>query len=356
MMKGSSSDGSTPANARRTGNPSPSRPLGAVVTDSTGREREWAGCGPDRLGRRQDVVDGDGGHGDLQGSDGLVLRRNMVEPSTIPYVPHGACNPAGPRVRQTRAVSGTGLSAEETFWRLHDGLPRQAPGSDASTRALLDLAGPPAPDGRAMDIGCGPGRSALVLATAGLTVVGVDTHRPFLAQMVRSAQAARPAGHLAGVCCSMAALPFPDASFDLLWAEGSAYVLGFDEALRRWRRLLRPGGLLVLTELDWTTSTPSAAARRFWAEEYPRMRETAANVAAASALGWTVRATRLLPDRDWWTEYYDLLDARIEALTAVPPDGRHPDPDVIDLERREIAVRREHGSDFGYTGYVLSPS
>src|SRR5665647_1567739 len=34
---GSRSDMLTPANARRTGNPSPSKPLGAVVTDATGR-------------------------------------------------------------------------------------------------------------------------------------------------------------------------------------------------------------------------------------------------------------------------------------------------------------------------------
>ena len=31
-----------PANARRTGKPSPSNPLGAVVTDLTGRSTEWS--------------------------------------------------------------------------------------------------------------------------------------------------------------------------------------------------------------------------------------------------------------------------------------------------------------------------
>src|SRR6266700_6103620 len=36
-MNGSRRARSTPANARRTGNPSPSKPDGAVVTDSTGR-------------------------------------------------------------------------------------------------------------------------------------------------------------------------------------------------------------------------------------------------------------------------------------------------------------------------------
>src|SRR5450631_1157659 len=42
-MNGSRARRSTPANARRTGNPSPSRPDGAVVTESTGRSRSMAG-------------------------------------------------------------------------------------------------------------------------------------------------------------------------------------------------------------------------------------------------------------------------------------------------------------------------
>src|SRR3954451_10934268 len=42
-MKGSSRRRSTPANARRTGKPSPSNPVGAVVTLTTGRSRSTAG-------------------------------------------------------------------------------------------------------------------------------------------------------------------------------------------------------------------------------------------------------------------------------------------------------------------------
>ena len=80
---------------------------------------------------------------------------------------------------------------------------------------------------------------------------------------------------------SMAALPHPDGAFDLLWAEGSAYMLGVDAALAEWRRLLRPSGVLVLTEVGWTTDAPSAAAREFWAASYPGMRSPAATAAAA---------------------------------------------------------------------------
>src|SRR6185295_20326354 len=45
---GSKSDRSTPANARRTGNPSPSRPLGAALTPRTRRNRASGATGGTR--------------------------------------------------------------------------------------------------------------------------------------------------------------------------------------------------------------------------------------------------------------------------------------------------------------------
>src|ERR1700709_1879990 len=50
-MNGSSAARSTPAKARNTGKPSPSKPRGAVVTDSTGRWLVDAGSGTAIRGR-----------------------------------------------------------------------------------------------------------------------------------------------------------------------------------------------------------------------------------------------------------------------------------------------------------------
>ena len=54
------------------------------------------------------------------------------------------------------------MDATEVFWTLHSDLPREGVGSDATTRALLELARP-LPGNRALDIACGPGRSAVSL-------------------------------------------------------------------------------------------------------------------------------------------------------------------------------------------------
>ena len=80
----------------------------------------------------------------------------------------------------------------------------------------------------------------------------------------------------------MGELPYPDGSFDLIWAESSVYSIGFDTALDTWRRLLAPGGKLVVTECEWTTADPSGAARAFWDQHYP-LRTPEENTRAASA-------------------------------------------------------------------------
>jgi SAM-dependent methyltransferase len=243
------------------------------------------------------------------------------------------------------------MDLPELFWRLHDHLPRQAPGSDTTTRRLLDLARPWPDAPRIIDIGCGPGRSSLVLAheTRG-HVTAVDLHVPFLDELSAAATAAGVTERITTLEASMDDLPVADGAFDLVWAEGSAYVMGFDAALGSWRRLLAPGGALVLTECEWLTTDPSDDARTFWDAEYPGMRSTAGNVAAAMNAGWTVAATVVLPDTDWWDEYYAPLVERIEALVTVDsPDAEA----VLAAERAEIDIRRRHGDEYAYTGYVL---
>src|SRR3954470_20967624 len=235
------------------------------------------------------------------------------------------------------------MDAAEVFWVLHTDLPREGVGSDATTKDLLELARP-LPGDRALDVACGPGRSALVLADAGLRVTAVDTHEPFLDRLRGAAGDRRITVERA----SMRELPYDDGAFDLVWCEGAANIMGVDAVLAAWRRLLVPGGALVLTEVGWTTPSPSPAARDFWTA-YPEMRDEAATVAAAEAAGYEVVATRLLPESDWWDEYYTPLAARIAAW---------PDPDAATAaalaeNQAEVDLRRAHPGDYGYLGYVL---
>src|SRR5690606_7747158 len=230
----------------------------------------------------------------------------------------------------------------------HHGLPRQGVGSDATTRRLLELAGPLPARPRALDLGCGPGRSALLLAAeAGARVTAVDLHQPFLTELAAAANRRGLTDSIHPVRASMADLPFRDGSFDVIWCEGAVYHIGFDTALRTWKRLLAPGGVLVVTECEWATDNPSGEARAFWAQV--PLRDTAHNRAAAREAGYTVEAVFPLPDSDWFDEYYTPLSARLDQA-----DPRDPAmAEAVAASRREIELRRRHGSEYQYTGYVL---
>jgi SAM-dependent methyltransferase len=242
----------------------------------------------------------------------------------------------------------------DAFFRLFEGLPRQGPGSDACTRAALRrLPALPATP-RVLDLGCGSGRSALVLAEALRTqVIAVDNHPPFLEQLHASARA-RGLDELIEIrCADMAAPGVPDGSIDLLWSEGAVYLLGFEAGLRLWRPLLAPGGCLAASECSWLCAQPPAAAAAFFRAGYPSMAGILENIDRARAAGFDLIDHFTLPPEAWWDEYYTPLEQRMAQLA---PGAEAELAAVIDETRREIELYRRYGHAYGYVFYLLRPS
>jgi SAM-dependent methyltransferase len=99
---------------------------------------------------------------------------------------------------------------------------------------------------RALDVGCGEGRFASALARAGAEVVALDAS----AEAVRRARERHPGLDFRVADCE-AALPLPDASFDLVWAgETIEHVADTAACLSELRRVLRSGGVLLLSTPD----------------------------------------------------------------------------------------------------------
>jgi demethylmenaquinone methyltransferase/2-methoxy-6-polyprenyl-1,4-benzoquinol methylase len=101
---------------------------------------------------------------------------------------------------------------------------------------------------RALDLACGTGDIAFALAARGARVFALDlTHR-----MLQLARAKAPStGSVAFVTGDMLALPFPDASFDLVTTGyGIRNVPRIEPAIAEIRRVLRPGGLLLSLDFN----------------------------------------------------------------------------------------------------------
>lgn len=126
---------------------------------------------------------------------------------------------------------------------------------------VLDFALRHLPPGRVLDAGCGDGFYTAALRERGLDPTGADATPGLLAH----ARAARP--DLAFVEADLGALPFAGAAF------GGAFCLTVLEwvpdplaALRELRRVVRPGGALVLGVLGAGNRTRDLHLARFWGE------------------------------------------------------------------------------------------
>jgi 2-polyprenyl-6-hydroxyphenyl methylase/3-demethylubiquinone-9 3-methyltransferase len=99
------------------------------------------------------------------------------------------------------------------------------------------------PGSRVLDVGCGEGLFAAELARAGMGVVGVDVAE----EPLRRARA-RDASLDLRIVPAEDTWPLPDAGFDAVWAgETIEHVADTEGWLREVRRVLRPGGSLLLS-------------------------------------------------------------------------------------------------------------
>jgi arsenite methyltransferase len=129
-------------------------------------------------------------------------------------------------------------------------------------RALVHEALDARPGERVLDAGCGPGfYVAETLERVGPegSVVGVDASEPMLAVAARRCAGHANVGFHQG---DVTALPVADADFDrALSVQVLEYVADIPAALSELLRVLKPGGRVVIWDVDWATVS--------WHSEHP---------------------------------------------------------------------------------------
>jgi arsenite methyltransferase len=121
-------------------------------------------------------------------------------------------------------------------------------------RALVHEALGARPGERVLDAGCGPGfYVAEILDSVGTDgfAVGVDASAPMLAMAAKRCEGHPNVAFHEG---AVTALPVGDADFDrALSVQVLEYVEDIPAALAELRRVLRPGGRVLIWDVDWAT-------------------------------------------------------------------------------------------------------
>ncbi|MEM7412334.1 MAG: methyltransferase domain-containing protein [Myxococcota bacterium] len=101
---------------------------------------------------------------------------------------------------------------------------------------------------RVLDLGCGPGHTALAFAPRVAEAVGLDL-TPAMLDAARAQAMERGISNARFEPGNAEALPFPDASFDVVTSRHSAHHVADPAAmLREVARVLVPGGLFLLSD------------------------------------------------------------------------------------------------------------
>jgi len=240
----------------------------------------------------------------------------------------------------------------ELFFKFYEGLNREGPGSPAVTeRAYTMCTGLP-DEPRILELGCGSGGATLPLAQLSEgTVVATEIYEPYLDRLMDRAEKAGLRNHIVPKVMDMSNIQAEPESFNLIWCEGAAYIMGVDKALPYWKQFLKPGGCLVFSDAVWFTREVPEEVRQFWAEGYPAMRTAEENVAAAVSFGYTSLGHFPIDDQ-CWLDYYRDVGRRLDELEPVygsDPEGRA----IIDMARREQSLYLRNPGVYGYEMHVL---
>ena len=236
---------------------------------------------------------------------------------------------------------------------LHRDGDRQGPGGDAETRLAIALSGLQGARAlRVADIGCGSGASTLVLAQAlDAAITAVDLFPEFLERLAARVRRAGLADQITPHAGSMDALPFAEDSLDAIWSEGAIYLMGFEAGISAWRRFLKPGGVLAVSELTWLTAARPAELQAHWAAEYPEVGRASAKIATLERCGYTPIGYFILPPHCWLDNYYRPLQRRFASFL-----DAHGQSDaataVVAAEEREIALYETYADYVSYGYYV----
>ena len=236
---------------------------------------------------------------------------------------------------------------------LHRTAERQGPGGEIETKRAMELAKlDRSRHLKIADIGCGSGASTLLLAQElNADITAVDFLPEFLDILQSKARLHSVTNKITPLLCSMDSLPFSDEEFDVIWSEGAIYNVGFETGISRWKRFLKPGGVIVVSEITWLSSTRPLDLQAHWEKEYPEIDTAPSKIGVLERHGYTPEAYFVLPQYCWLDNYYRPMQKRF--VDFLHRNGHSEQAKaIVDAEKKEIAIYEKYNAYYSYGFYV----
>ena len=188
---------------------------------------------------------------------------------------------------------------------------------------------------RILDVGCGSGVPTIELARlSDGEIIGIDINQPLLEKLSGKIEKEGFSNRVKARKSSLFEIDFPDESFDIIWAEGSIWIIGFEKGLREWRRLLKPNGFLVVHDEIKTVSN---------------------KLEKITEYGYRLVDHFSLPQDAHWTEYYRPLEIRVKELHMKYKDNADA-LKILGKHQKEIDMVKRNPEEHTSAFFVMQKS
>jgi len=229
---------------------------------------------------------------------------------------------------------------------------RQGPGSPELTIKALSFIDNLAAESKIADIGCGTGGQTMVIANHTLGhITGIDLFPTFIDLLNVNIQKLNLQDRVNGVVGSMDNLSFQNEELDLIWSEGAIYNIGFERGINEWRKFLKPGGFIVVSEASWFTEGRPAEIEEFWKNAYPEIGTIPSKVMQMQKAGYVPVATFVLPE-NCWTEHFYSPQVSVQETFLKKYAGNKTAEEFVENQRHEAELYYKYKDSYGYAFYI----
>lgn len=229
---------------------------------------------------------------------------------------------------------------------------RQGPGSPDMTLKALSFIDNMTEQSCIADIGCGTGGQTMTLAKhVQGKITALDVFPNFINIFNLNAELLGLQDRVKGIVGSMENLPFRNEELDLIWSEGAIYNIGFERGLNEWRKYLKMGGYIAVSESSWFTEERPVEINDFWMNAYSEIDTIPNQVAKIQKAGYFLVATFILPET-CWTEHYFAPKMAAENIFLNKYAGNKTAEELVTSQRYEEELYRKYKEFYGYTFFI----
>ncbi len=238
------------------------------------------------------------------------------------------------------------------FYELFCNLPRGGPGDNKYTKkAFSYLKNLPA-EPLILDIGCGHGMQTLELARISKgKIIALDNYQPFLDILMQNATKLGFDHRIIPKNQSMLKMDFKKATFDIIWSEGALFVMGFENALKKCKQILKKHGYLVVSEAVLLLPNLPKPLKEFWDKEYPNIKDIEGNISLIKNKGFKVISNFTLP-KTCWNNFYSQMDKKIKELKKKYQDKKIA-LEVFENFQKEAKIYDKYSDYYGYEFFIM---